>query len=99
MRGGAQIVDARIGAGADEDAIDGNVHDRRAGFQAHVDERALGGFLVVGIAEGAGVGHAAGDLRDHAGIGSPGDLRRDVGGLQLDGGVEFRVRIGGERFQ
>ena len=81
LRGGAQVFDARIGAGADEDAVDGNIHDGRAGFQTHVNESARGGFLVVGIAEGAGVGHAIGDAGDHAGIGAPGDLRRDVGGV------------------
>ena len=37
VRGGAQIVDARIGAGADEHAVDGNVDDRGAGFESHVD--------------------------------------------------------------
>ena len=47
LRGGAQIVEARIGARADEHAVDGNVHDRRAGLQAHVFQRALRGFLIV----------------------------------------------------
>src|SRR5229473_8288806 len=52
LRGGTEIVDAGIGAGADEDAIDGNVHDGRAGFEAHVDQRALRRFLIIEIAEG-----------------------------------------------
>jgi len=33
MRGGAEIVEARIGARADEDAVHGNIDNRRAGFQ------------------------------------------------------------------
>src|SRR6266404_1758400 len=88
MRGGAEIVNARIGAGADEDAVDGNVHDGRAGFKAHVDQGALRRFLIVQIAEGVRVGHARSYASDHAGIGAPGDLRRDVFGVQLDGHVE-----------
>jgi len=32
MRGGAKIVEAGIGAGADEDAVNGNVDDGSAGF-------------------------------------------------------------------
>src|SRR5258708_5056842 len=33
MRGGAQIIEARIGARPDKHAVDGNVHNWRAGFQ------------------------------------------------------------------
>ena len=43
--GGAKIFDARIGAGADEDAVDGNIGDWRARLKVHVDERALGGLF------------------------------------------------------
>jgi hypothetical protein len=38
--GGAQVLDAAVGAGADEDAVDLDVGDLRAGLQAHVFERA-----------------------------------------------------------
>ena len=45
---GAQVVaDAGIGTGTDEDSIDGNVHDGRAGLEAHIFERALGSLLIV----------------------------------------------------
>src|SRR5207248_1076174 len=39
--GGAQVLDARIGAGADEHLVDRDVGDRHARLEAHVDERAL----------------------------------------------------------
>src|SRR5438270_9832156 len=47
LGGGAKIVDTRIGAGADEHAIDGDIIDGRASFEAHVDHCAVGGFLIV----------------------------------------------------
>src|SRR3546814_4136662 len=41
--GGAQVLDARVGARADEDAIDRQLVDRHAGREAHVGKRALHG--------------------------------------------------------
>src|SRR6266478_1668042 len=93
MRGGAKIIEARIGAGADEHAIHGNIHDRRAGVQPHVFERALGGFLIVEILEIVRVGNAGGGAGDHAGIGAPGDLRSNLLGLQLDLHVQVGAAI------
>src|SRR5262249_33160144 len=94
MRGSAKIVQARVGAGADEDAVDGNVHDGRAGLQPHVFERTLRGLLIVEVGEIVRVGDAAVDAGDHAGIGAPGDLRSDLFGLESDGHVEFRAGFG-----
>jgi hypothetical protein len=37
--GGAQILDAAVGAAADEDILDGDVLHPRAGFEAHIGER------------------------------------------------------------
>ena len=46
-RGGlAQVLDPRVGAGADEDPFGRDLGHRRAGLQAHVGERALGRFAV-----------------------------------------------------
>src|SRR5260370_6321795 len=47
MRGGAEVIEARIGARADQYAVHGNIHDGRAGFEAHVFQRALVAFLIV----------------------------------------------------
>src|SRR5271165_1382568 len=96
MGGGAQIVDSAVGAAADEYAIHRDVHDGRAGFQAHVDQCAFRGFLVVEVLEVVRVGDARGDAADHAGIGAPGDLRSDLFGLQLHGDVELCVCVTGE---
>jgi hypothetical protein len=54
--GGAQILDAAIGAGADEHALDGDVDHRRARLQAHIVERAplRGALVLVGDLVGIG---------------------------------------------
>ena len=52
----AQILDAAIGAGADEHAVERDVGDLLAALQAHIVELALGG-LALGL---------VGDLRGHA---------------------------------
>ena len=55
---------------------------------------ALGSFLIVGIGERARIGNARSDSSDHAGIGAPGDLRRDVWGVEFDGEIELGIFIG-----
>src|SRR5437899_1271238 len=51
MRGGAEIIESRIGARADEDAVHRNIHDGRARLEAHVFQRAFRGLLIVEILE------------------------------------------------
>src|SRR5262249_55991714 len=46
-RDGAQILDARIGAGADENAIERDLGDLLAALEAHVIERGRGGAALV----------------------------------------------------
>src|SRR5882762_7688943 len=98
MRRGAQIIKARIGARANEYAIHRNVDDGRAGFQPHIFECALGGFLVVEDLEVVRIGDARRDARDHAGIRAPGDLRSDLLRLQLDLHVKVGAAIALEQF-
>src|SRR3954454_20914909 len=50
---GAQFTEARVGARADEDAVERDLLDRRAGLEAHVYERAL-------LALAARLGHRRG---------------------------------------
>ena len=45
--GGAQILDAAIGARADEDAIDRNVGDLLAALQPHIIQRTFRRFALV----------------------------------------------------
>ncbi len=89
MRGGAKIVEARIGARADENTIHGNVRDRRAGLEAHILQRAFCSFLIVQIFEVVRIGNARVHAGDHARIRAPGNLRRDLFGLQFDNHVEL----------
>src|SRR5260370_29159895 len=89
MSGGAEIIEPRIGARANKNAVPGNIHDRRARFEAHVFERAFRGLLIIETPEVMRIGDAGGDAGDHAGIRCPGDLRSDLLGLQLTANVEF----------
>ena len=98
MRCGAEIVEAGIRAGADEDAVHGNIRDRRAGFEAHVFQCAFGSFLIVRVFEVVRVRDARRDARDHAGICAPSNLRRYLFGLQLDCHIEFGIFIGMQLF-
>ena len=55
LGGGAQVFDAAVGAGAEEDGVDLDLGDGRAGLEAHVLVGAGEGFLVglvVGVVEG-----------------------------------------------
>ncbi len=94
MGGGAEVVETGIGAGANKDTVQGNVHDGSAGLEAHIFEGAFGGFLIVEVAEIVGIRDAAGDAGDHAGVGTPGDLRGELIGVKFDGGVEFCSIVG-----
>ena len=77
-RGLAQVLDPRVGAGADEDPVEGHLGHRRAGLEPHV-----GRVPARAVSRSAGesicgrVGNAVGDLDDHPWIGAPGDHRRD----------------------
>src|SRR5260221_3196265 len=98
VRCGSQIVNAGIGAGADEDAIHRNVHDWRPGLQAHVLQRAFGGLLIVQVLIVVRVGNAPVDAGDHAGVCSPGDLRRNLLRLQFHGHVELCTYVRLQQF-
>ena len=93
---GAQIFNAAVGAGADEDAIDRDFFERRAGFQIHVLEARSKDFAVELVGRGGGVGHSGGDGRDHAGAGAPADVRNERGGVDDQFAIEFCAGIGGQ---
>ena len=96
-RGGPQVFDPAVGAGADEHAIDRD--RRRSACRASgpcTPARAATVLRSVSIGEFGRVGHLAADRRDLAGIGAPGDLRRDVGGVEDLDAVVLRAGIGGQ---
>src|SRR2546427_1686095 len=98
MRGGAEIIESRIGARADEDAVHRNIHDGRARLEAHVFQRAFRGLLIVEILEVVRIGDARGDAGDHAGIGAPRDLGSDLLGVELHCHIKFGIFIGMKLF-
>src|SRR5919199_76178 len=69
---GAQVFYARVGAGADEDAVDAYLFDGRARAEAHVVERALESECVRFARGFGGRGHAPRHGGDHAGARPPG---------------------------
>ena len=89
----AQILDARIGARADEHAIDRDIADLLAALQPHIGERTLRGLhacLSSAIVCGFGTRPVIDDhlLR----IGAPGDERRQRADIEPDLAVEFGTR-------
>src|SRR5438876_7762034 len=98
IRGGAEIIEPRIGARADEHAVHGNIHDGRAGFEPHVFQRALRGLLIIEILEIMRIGDAGGDAGNHTGIRAPRNLRSDLLGVQLDGHIKLCAVVAAQRF-
>ena len=84
LGGGAQVLDAPVGARADEHAIDLDPVERRAGLERHVFERALHGAAAIGIGLVRRIGNAAGDRHHILGAGAPGDVGGDLRRRQRD---------------
>ena len=53
--GSAQVLDAAVGARPDEDGVDLDVPQRRAGLEAHVGEGVRGGEPVALVGERLGI--------------------------------------------
>ena len=58
LGGGPQVLDAAVGAGADEDRVDLDLAHRGAGLETHVLQGLLGGDLVALVLEVRGARHA-----------------------------------------
>ena len=94
---GAQILDTRIGAGTDEDAIDGDVGNLLAALQAHIGQCALDHLALLLVGHAVEPRHAAGH-RDHLlGARSPGHERRQLRRVELDLAIEMRTVVGLQR--
>ena len=95
-RGEAQVLDAAVGARPDEDRVDLDLAQRRAGLEAHVVQGLLGGDLVVGLVEVVGARDVGTQRRALAGVGAPGDERRHGRRVELDLLVEDGVVVGAQ---
>src|SRR5205085_1528278 len=73
--GGAQVLDAAVGAGADEDALHRHVREPGAGREAHVVERAGDRRALALVRDIGGVWHHPGDRQHVLGAGAPGVMR------------------------
>src|SRR6266516_3750540 len=96
VHGHAQILQARIGAGADEDGVQFDVGDLLTGLQAHVLQGALVALALQWITHSGGIGDGAIYVGDHARIDAPRDLRTQAVDVDLMYGVELRAGIAGE---
>mmetsp|Transcript_54566 Transcript_54566/g.173374 ORF Transcript_54566/g.173374 Transcript_54566/m.173374 type:complete len:829 (-) Transcript_54566:162-2648(-) len=91
-----QVLDAAVGARADEHHLHGNLIDLLARGQAHVVQGALHGGGALGVGCVLGVGHDAGHGHDVLRGGAPGNRRGDVRGIDGDHLVVLGPGVGGE---
>ena len=96
FRGGAQVLDAGVGAGAEEDRVDLDVAQRGAGLEVHVLHGALGGEAVVVVGEVLQLRDGFCQRQALAGVGTPGDERSQGGAIDVHDGVELRVVVGAQ---
>src|SRR5699024_7788873 len=96
LGGGAQVLDAGVGAGAQEDHIHRDVPQRDSRGQVHVLQGALSGgpVGVVGAVLRCGAGRA--QRQALARVGSPGDERGEAGSVDVDDRVELRALVGAQ---
>ncbi len=90
---GAQVLDPAVGAGAYEDGVHLDGPQRLAGLQPHVLQGLFGGVALRSVFVRSRVGDVGRKRRALAGVGAPGDERRQLGGLDDDLGVELGVRV------
>ena len=95
--GGPQVLDARVGAAADEHRVDRDVAHRGAGGEPHVLQGAGGAVALVRVGEVVGGGDGAVERHDLGGVGPPGHVRRDGGGVEVHLLVEGGALVGGQR--
>ncbi|GJC96846.1 flp pilus assembly protein TadG [Colletotrichum higginsianum] len=95
--GGAQVLDAGICAGADEDLVDDDIFHGGSGGQAHVLKHPAAGGLLVLSGESLGVGDTAGNGDDVLGTRAPGDGGDDVLAVDEDVDVVLGVGVGLQR--
>ncbi len=95
-RGHAQVFEARIRAGADEDGIYGDIGDFLARHETHVVQGAFDGSARLRVVLLLRVGNSAAYIGYHARIGSPRHLRPQVIDVDFMNRVEAGVGSAGK---
>ena len=94
-RGGrAQILDSRIRARAQEDGIDLDVSQRRAGLKIHIGQSLLRCGLKVLITNILWVWHICAQWQALARVGAPGDKWGQLGSIDFHDRIKMRALIG-----
>ena len=93
-RGGSQVFDAPIGAGADEDPVDGDIGQRHAWLEIHVSKRAGDRIATLGRFPRRRVRNAAVNRKRVLRAIAPGHYRRDCRTRERHLPVEYRVLVG-----
>src|SRR5579875_3754646 len=94
----AQIFQARIGAGADEDGIKLDIGDPLSSSETHIFQCALVCLAPLWIVYLGGIRHRAGNIGDHARIDAPRDLWPQAINVDLIRSVEMGIGIAGQSF-
>src|SRR5713226_49594 len=89
----AQVLQARISAGSDEDPIEGNIDNLLPGLQVHILQSSLVRFALLDVLLPGRVGHDAVDIGNHARVGAPRDLRPYAIYVYRVDGIEGRARV------
>ncbi len=97
VRRGAQVLDAPVGAGAEEHRVHADVAQRRAGLEAHVRQRLLRGHALVVVPDLLGVGDGRAQRQALPRVRAPRDERRELVRVDVHFGVESRVVVGAQR--
>ena len=93
----AQVFDAAVGAGADENGVDSDVAQLCAGLQSHVIQRALGGHALGRVTESPRIGDFPRQRCALTGVGPPRHPGRKLRRIDGDDLVECGVVVGYER--
>ena len=92
----AEVFNAPVRAGADEDGVDFGRRHRSARFELNVLERVFGAFAGNDILKGFENGDVPRNRGFLTRVRAPGYLRLELRSVEHDFGVELRVGVGGE---
>src|SRR5579872_2227961 len=89
----AQVFQARVGAGANEDGIELNLLNLLSRFEVHILESAFVSLAFERVFLSGRVGDGAVDIGNHAGVDAPRHLRANAAHINLMHGIECCVGV------